>query len=78
MAPFRSFTPDGLEQAIDRIGAGFDSEYKLLFARHLTALPEIERRDTARLLPHAFGMGLLLEPVMEEIAAGVAICIEYK
>jgi transposase len=29
--PFKSFTPDELEQAIDKIGAGFGSEYQLTF-----------------------------------------------
>jgi transposase len=29
--PFQSFTPVELEQAIDKIGAGFGSEYKLTF-----------------------------------------------
>ena len=29
--PFKSFTPDELEQAIDNIGAGFGSEYQLTF-----------------------------------------------
>ena len=29
--PFKSFTPTELEQAIDKIGAGFGSEYQLTF-----------------------------------------------
>lgn len=29
--PFQSFTPEELEQAIEQIGAGFGSEYKLTF-----------------------------------------------
>lgn len=29
--PFKSFTPEELEQAIDQIGAGFGSEYQLTF-----------------------------------------------
>ncbi len=29
--PFKSFTPNELEQAIDQIGAGFGSEYQLTF-----------------------------------------------
>ena len=29
--PFQSFTPEELEQAIDKIGAGFGSEYQLTF-----------------------------------------------
>jgi transposase len=29
--PFKTFTPDELEQAIDEIGAGFGSKYMLTF-----------------------------------------------